>query len=72
MENCYKCKFYKDDKCTNPETIQKTGAWFPDGNSIACYDIKDLYVGMNFGCVNWVEQEETEVDELVNEIIDEE
>lgn len=72
MNTCYNCKFYKDDLCTNPETVQKSGAWFADGNSIACYDIKELRVGMNFGCVNWKEQEETEVDELVDEIIDEE
>lgn len=78
MNNCYKCKWFKEiegekilyrpttlNVCTNPETFQKSGIWWPDGNSVKI-DNNPPYieVGSNFGCVNWEQKEQNEVKNL--------
>lgn len=70
---CGNCKYYKEGTedflgetfkvwyCTNPETFQTKGTWWPDGNSISAYDFNGpFYVGQNFGCVNFEEEAEPE------------
>lgn len=74
---CVNCKYFKVGKekgifghefnsfyCTNPETFQTTGTWWQDGKSIGAYDFKEpFYVGDNFGCVNFEQAEEPEIED---------
>lgn len=86
MNKCYDCKWYKETEtkgifnrtdiltiCSNPQTFQKTGIWYPDGNSVKI-DNNPPYVevGSNFGCINWEskDKDQSESQKLVKQIRD--
>ena len=83
MEKCINCKYFKEDKqedilgeykifvCTNPETFQTSGEWWQDSNSVNVegYD-RPIYVGDNFGCVNFVPILEDDDNDDMDESVD--
>ena len=82
MNKCFNCKWFKEIKednifhrstvltvCTNPETFQKNGTWWPDGNSVLIQnESNNIQVGSNFGCVNWESEDQSESQILINNL----